>query len=456
MDTYENDYTPTPRQRSPYEDSPYETVYIAPAPVESAPPARPKPPKKRWGWKALAVGIVLIVVCGVTALLVNALWQSRFDDMKLSFQERFAVLEEKYSQNQNQNTDNQLPAQGPMTPSQIYAQNVQAVVAVNAIIGTSGGYGESAGSGFVISADGYVATNYHVVQGASEITVTTHQGDALAARLVGKDATNDVALLKVEGENLPYTNLGSSDELAVGDMVVAIGNPLGELTSTLTVGYVSAKDRIVNTDGTVINMLQTDAAINSGNSGGPLFNTKGEVIGIVTAKYSSSSNAAASIEGLGFAIPMDDIVMILSDLKEFGYVTGAYLGVSVRDVDASGQSYGLPAGAYVVSVVEGNAADKAGIRTGDIIVNLGGHEIDSLTTLTRVLRRLDAGQTVSVTVYRSGQEKVLSVTLEEKPVEQTQQPTQNGNNHNNNNNNNQGGYPGFEDWFGQLFPWFGN
>lgn len=448
MDIYENDYTPAPRKRSPYEDSLYECAYIEHEPVAPMPP---KPAKKRWGWKLVGICVMLIVVCGATALLVNALWQSRFDNMELALQERLDVLEEKYSKNQNQNTGTQLPTQGPLTPSQIYAKNVDAVVAVTAVIQKSGGYGESSGSGFIISADGYVATNYHVIEGASQITVTTYKGDSLEAKLVGKDATNDVALLKVEGEDLPYATLGSSDALVVGDMVAAIGNPLGDLTSTLTVGYISAKDRIVDTDGSVINMLQTDAAINSGNSGGPLFNTKGEVVGIITAKYSGDSSGVA-IEGLGFAIPMDDIVMVLSDLKEFGYVTGAYLGVSVRDVDASGQSYGLPAGAYVVSVVKDYAADKAGIRVGDIIVNLGGYEIDSLTTLTRVLRRLDAGQTVSVTVYRSGQEKILTITLDEKPVEQEQQPTQNGND----NNNNQGGYPNYEDWFGSLFPWFGN
>ena len=248
MDTYENEYTSAPRKRSPYEDSPYESAYTAPETAEPMQPIYPKPPKKRWDWKLVGLCVVLIIACGATALLVNALWQSRFDKMELALQERFAVLEEKLSKNQNQNIGSQLPAQGPLTPSQIYAKNVDAVVAVTATIQKSNGYGESAGSGFVISADGYVATNYHVIEGASKVTITTHKGDSLEAKLVGKDATNDVALLKVEAADLPYATLGSSDELAVGDMVAAIGNPLGELTSTLTVGYVSAKDRIVDTD----------------------------------------------------------------------------------------------------------------------------------------------------------------------------------------------------------------
>ncbi len=442
MDIYEN--TERARKRSPFADSPYESAYIEPQIVESVEQKPDRPAQKRWGWRLAAAVVLIAACCGVTAYMVSVSWQSRIDRLEKAMQERVDVLEQKYSQNQNQNTGAQLPEQGPMTPGQVYAKNVQAVVAIRARYEKSGSYGESAGSGFIISADGYAVTNYHVVEKASQITVITHGGDSLKAELVGKDEANDVALLKVQGEDLPFVTLGSSDKMAVGDMVAAIGNPLGELTSTLTVGYISAKDRIVSTDGSVINMLQTDAAINSGNSGGPLFNMNGEVVGITTAKYSGSTDSGASIEGLGFAIPMDDIVGILSDLKEFGYVTGAYLGVSVRDVDASAQSYGLPAGAYVVDVTKGYAAEKAGIRAGDIITNLGGHEVDSLTTLTRVLRRFDAGQTVSVTVYRGGNEVYLTITLDEKPV---QQEESSGNNQTTQPDN-------FYDWFGNFLPPF--
>ena len=142
----------------------------------------------------------------------------------------------------------------------------------------------------------------------------------------------------------------------------------------------------------------------------------GNVVGITTAKYSGDSGTGATIEGLGFAIPMDDVAGMISDLKEFGYITGAYLGVYVRDVDASAQSYGLPAGAYVEDVLQGYCAKKAGIRAGDIIVNLGGYDVDSITTLTRVLRRFEAGDNVSVTVYRAGKQEYFTVTLDEKPV----------------------------------------
>ena len=447
MDTNEMEYTRKPGKTSPYADSPYESAYIEPVSRGEDRPADPNPPKRKKSRKPLVVILLLIACCAATAFGVDQVWQNRLDRMETAMNEKFVVLEQLYKENQNQSESVQLPSQGPMNPGQVYANNVQAVVAVISRYETANGYGEGSGSGFIISADGYVVTNYHVIEKASQVAVTLHNGDTLEAEVVGYEDTNDVALLKVNGENLPFVTLGSSDKLTVGDQVAAIGNPLGELTATLTVGYISGKDRIVDTDGTVINMLQTDAAINAGNSGGPLFNMNGEVVGIITAKYSGNSDSGASIEGLGFAIPTDDVAGILSDLKEFGYVTGAYLGVYVRDVDASAQSYGLPAGVYVEEATKGFAAEKAGIRAGDIIVNLGGYDVDSVTTLTRVLRRFEAGQTISVTVYRGGNQEYLTITLDEKPAQMEQKPTQeetvpNGN--------------GYGDWFEDFFwPFFG-
>ena len=432
MDTYENEIeTVTQTEKvSPFADSPYECLYTqtqpetAEQPEQTDPVEEPKPAKpvkaKRRG-RPLLVLLLLICACVVTAAGVSYVWEQRITRMEQAMNEKFTALEQMYSQQQNQpNTPSQTPVTGPMTPGQVYAKNVDAVVAINTQIQSGGQYGEGAGSGFIISADGYVVTNYHVIEDATKITVLPHNGKEMTAKVVGSDSANDVALLKVEATDLPFVTFGSSDALQVGDQVAAIGNPLGELTATLTVGYVSAKDRIVNTDGTVINMLQTDAAINSGNSGGPLFDMNGNVVGITTAKYSGNSNSGATIEGIGFAVPIDDVTGILSDLKEFGYVTGAYLGVYVRDVDASAQSYGLPAGAYIEEAIKGYCAQKAGIRTGDIIVNLGGYDVDSVTTLTRVLRRFKAGESVSVTVYRAGKQEYLTVKLDEKPA-QTQQ-----------------------------------
>lgn len=454
MDTYENEYTTKQEKKSPYADSPYETYYVSveEEQQEILPPVAPKPKRRN----PLLVILLVVLCCAATAIAVYSLRQNQITLMEKAMNEKFAALEQLYKEHQAQSVPNQqLPTEGPLTPGQVYAKNVDGVVAVKSYVQSNDGYTPGSGSGFVISADGYVVTNYHVIEKASQVEVVYHSGETMKAKIVGYDSSNDVALLKVEGENMPFVTLGSSDQLYVGDQVAAIGTPLGELTATLTVGYISAKDRIVNTDGTVINMLQTDAAINSGNSGGPLFNMNGEVIGITTAKYSGSSNSGATIEGLGFAIPIDDVTGILADLKTYGYVTGAYLGVYVRDVEASAQSYGLPAGAYIEETIKGYCAEAGGIKTGDIIVNLGGYDVDSVTTLTRALRRFKAGETITVTVYRGGKQVYLEVTLDEKPVQTEDTPTQEQNppkNENNNNNNN--GWDNFEDWFNYFMPFF--
>ena len=173
-----------------------------------------------------------------------------------------------------------------------------------------------------------------------------------------------------------------------------------------------------------MNMIQTDVAINSGNSGGPLFNMKGEVVGITTAKFSGNSSSGASIEGIGFAIPMDDVTGMIEDLQKFGYVTGAYLGVMVLDVDTTAQYYGLPAGAFVESVSAGGAAERGGIQAQDIITEVGGYPVNSVSDLTRVLRKFAAGEAVSVEIYRAGQTRTLTVTLDEKPHEEPAEETQ--------------------------------
>ena len=284
--------------------------------------------------------------------------------------------------------------------------------------------GTSAGSGFILTENGYVITNCHVIDGASSATVTTHDGTEYPATIVGSDATNDVAVLKVEATSLPAVTTGSSDALSIGDMVVAIGNPLGTLSSTQTVGYVSGKDRDVSTDGSLISMLQTDAAINSGNSGGPLFNMHGELVGITTAKYSGTSTSGATIEGIGFAIPIDDVMGIIGDLIDYGYVTGAYLGVTVSNTDDSASMYGLPSGAYVMEVDRGGSADRAGIQAKDIIIDLGGHKVTGITSLTRALRDFKAGDVTTITVIRGGAEMTLDITLDEKPQDLKQPSAQ--------------------------------
>ena len=412
-----------PRKKvSPYADSPYVMSHPVEQPVK---PRKAKKAKKRGGfWKKALCAVLIIALvaggCFATGMAVNNYWENRMNALEDQFDGRLEMMEEQI-RNSNRggvsvSGSPTASADGGLTPAQVYAQNVDAVVLIYNNLGT----GTSSGSGFILNEEGYVVTNYHVVEGKGILTVVLTDGREYSAKLVGCDETNDVALLKIEAENLKAVTLGSSTDLIVGDQVVAIGNPLGELTSTLTVGYISAKERDVNTDGFAINMLQTDAAINSGNSGGPLFNMRGEVIGITTAKYSGTSSSGATIEGVGFAIPIDDVSGLLSDLATYGYVTGAYLGVSVSDMDAAAANYyGMPVGAYVQKVEKGFAAERAGIQPKDIITSIGGIPVENVNDLTRALRNFNAGDLTVVTIYRGGREMNLKITLDEKPVAST-------------------------------------
>ena len=425
------------RKESPFADSPYVMNHGSGGAYQSS--AASGTAKKKNGsgkiWKSVLAAVLVVVLvigsCGATAYGVNSYWKNRTDSMTDSFNHKIDDLQSQIDANANASTNvgnsvsgSPVASEG-LTPSQVYAQCQRSVVAISCVNTNS----SSSGSGFILSEDGYVVTNYHVIQGASRISVITYDGQEYAATVKGSDSTNDLAVLKVEAEGLKPATIGSSNDLIIGDMVVAIGNPLGDLSSTQTVGYISGKDREVNTDGTVINMLQTDAAINPGNSGGPLFNMKGEVVGITTAKYSGTTSSGASIEGIGFAIPIDDVAGMIDDIVSLGYVTGAYLGVYVKDVETSAiQNYGVPAGAHVDSVTPGSCAEKAGIQPKDIIISLDGQMIESVNgvnSLTRALRNYKAGDTASVVVYRSGSEVTLTVTFDQKPQDNSaQEPEQ--------------------------------
>lgn len=431
-------------------------------PEEPKPSKQPKEHKERKGLKRLlSVVLVLALVagsCGTTALVLNSYWQKEMNAMMQRMEDKIAAAQKQPAQAA---VSSRPVSSTGMTPGDVYAQNVNAVVALTVEVTKQDNYGRkaagySAGTGFFISPDGYLVTNYHVVEDGTKVTVTTHGDEEYNAEIIGYEESNDLALLKVDAENLPYVILGSSSDLQVGDQVAAIGNVLSTFASSLTVGYVSGVDRVVDTEGTAMNMIQTDVAINSGNSGGPLFNMNGEVVGITTAKFSGNSSSGASIEGIGFAIPIDDVRGMIEDLKTHGYVTGAYLGVMVLDVDTNAQYYGLPAGAYVESADEGSAAQKGGILSGDIITEVGGYAVTSVSDLTRVLRKFEVGQTVSVEVYRTGQYKTLSVTLDEKPREETQPAqTQPNTNPNIQQRPTLPESDDFEDWYNIFRDYFG-
>ncbi|MCD8188837.1 MAG: trypsin-like peptidase domain-containing protein [Clostridiales bacterium] len=313
-----------------------------------------------------------------------------------------------------------------MSISEIYAAYNDVVVCIT--VETSSG--EGAGTGFITDAEnGYILTCYHVVEDATAISVTLTDSTSYEATYIGGDEDQDVAVIKIEpgeDETLTAVVLGDSSLLAVGDTVCTIGNALGTLSNTLTSGSVSALDRAITmSDGTVMNLLQTDCTINSGNSGGPLFNQYGEVVGIVNAKYSSSAydTSTASIEGIGFAIPINDVTDILSDLMEYGYITGKpYLGISVSTVSpATAQQYSnMVVGAYVNSVTEGSCAETAGLQSGDIITQADGVDITSSAELIDAKNEHKAGEEMTLTVYRDTEYITLVVTLDEEQPDTTE------------------------------------
>ena len=330
-----------------------------------------------------------------------------------------------------------------LTAAEVYALNVNSTVGITTSITTNywGFQSTSAasGSGFIISDDGYILTNHHVIEDSDSITVTMYSGEDYEAQLIGYDESNDIAVLKIEAEGLAPVVLGDSNNLNVGDDVVAIGNPLGELTFSLTAGKISAKGREVTfSNGVTMDLLQTDCAINSGNSGGALFNMYGEVIGVTNAKY-SSSGSEASIDNIGFAIPLNSIRTIVESIIEKGYISKPYLGVSVSDVGEDYQIYGLPAGAAIQGVTEDGPAHKAGLQKGDIVTKIDGKEITGANDLVDAVAAHEVGDKLTLTVYRSGNTLEITVEIGEQiqsaiQEEQPQQPS-------NNNNNYWGGWP---------------
>lgn len=271
----------------------------------------------------------------------------------------------------------------------------------------------SLGSGFIISNDGYIFTNYHVVEKADEIIVKLSDDREYTAKTVGKDKNTDIALLKIEtDDSLPVAKLGDSSELRVGDWVIAIGNPFG-LSQTVTAGIVSAKGRVIGA-GPYDDFIQTDASINPGNSGGPLFNLSGEVVGINTA-------IVAQGQGIGFAIPVNMAQSILPDLKEKGKVIRGWLGVSVQDItDELAKSLELKTreGALVADVFKGDPADKAGIKPKDVIIAVDGTAVKDTHDLLKVIAEKDVGHSVKITILRNGKEKVYHVRIAERPDEE--------------------------------------
>lgn len=413
------------------------------------PPKPPKPPKQKRSMGAGAVVALALVFAIVGGLVGGGGLYLAASKGLISVGSGSASVAVSDRTTKTDVTTTKVKAGDAMTPAQIYSTYGSAVVSVT--VETSSG--EGAGTGFIIDADnGYIMTCYHVVDGATAISATLNDTTSYEATYVGGDEDQDVAILKVtpgEDDKLTAVTLGDSSLLSVGDTVSAIGNALGTLANTLTTGTVSAMDRAITmSDGTVMNLLQTDTTINSGNSGGPLFNEYGEVVGIVNAKYSSSAydTSTASIEGIGFAIPINDATAIMNDLMKYGYVTGKpYLGISVSTVSSvTAQQYdNMVVGAYVNSVSEGSCAEAAGLQVGDIITQVDGTDITTSAELIDAKNTHKAGEEMTLTVYRDKEYVTLKVTLdEEQPEDDTSSDSdqQNGNSNNGNSNNGGNGY----------------
>lgn len=312
-----------------------------------------------------------------------------------------------------------------LTYSEIYKANVESCVSINV---SSVGYNffgqpvksASSGSGFVITEDGYIVTNYHVIQGGTDVEVTFVDGKIYPAKLVGGDPDYDIAVIKIDPQDtkLRPVVLGETANLSVGDEVVAIGNPLGELTFSMSEGIASCLDREINVGGTPFNMIQTTAAVNSGNSGGPLFNIYGEVVGIVSAKF-STSGSGASVEGLGFAIPIDDVLSMIRDIMENGTVTTRpFMGVKVDDA-VRHPELGVPGGAVLVEVTPDGPAHKAGLQENDVITMVGSTIISGADDILSAVnsKTYKAGDVVTITYVRSGQVYTTELTFGSKEAQ---------------------------------------
>ena len=332
-----------------------------------------------------------------------------------------------------------------MSMSEVYASNVNSVVSIN-VSATTNYFGQTvetaaSGTGFFITQDGYILTNHHVISDASSVKVTLYNGETYDAKVIGSDEDYDIAVLKIDVTGATPVVLGDSSKVAIGESVAAVGNPLGELTFSMSEGIVSCVNRAINVDGTPFNMIQVDCSINPGNSGGPLFNSYGEVIGIVSAKYSSYSNT--TVEGIGFAIPINDVVAMVEDIMTDGYVTDkAYMGFVPQNMTAQ------MAQQYRYDVTEGvfvdpdSAAAKAGLKLGDVITKIDDTTISDMTDLNAAKKSYRAGDTVTLTIYREGKTIEVELTFDAAPetTETSSSDQSTDNSYNGNGGYGNGGY----------------
>ncbi|MBP3284045.1 MAG: trypsin-like peptidase domain-containing protein [Clostridia bacterium] len=373
---------------------------------QEVPPAREK---RRKSGNGSVVVVMLLLFAVMLGFSVGKLSEKKADSNSENQGEIYNNIIKTMSLAGNENAELTIKDIAKLTENSVVEISTETVVR-----GTFLGQfiSEGGGSGVVLSSDGYIVTNYHVIDDARKITVKLRNGEEYEATLIGKNSEKDIAVLKIEKDGLQPVVLGDSSKLEVGDTAVVIGNPLGSLGGTVTNGIISALDREIDLGDTKMNLLQTNAAVNPGNSGGGLFNGKGELVGIVVAK-----SAGSDIEGIGFAIPINDIKDTILELKDYGYVRGkVQLGVVLIDVTSEklADLYRVEeTGVYVQSVMNGSDGDVAGVKAGDRIVSFAGTEIKEAEELKGVLAKMNPGDTAEMVVSRNGRKQTLRVKLSE-------------------------------------------
>ena len=400
-----------------YEQPQYQAPQYEPPRYEAPQYAPPQPPQAK-PEKPLTMKALIPLVAGVAVLslllgLAGGALSARYYYGKAPIPEGAAVI---YKTTKLKDADGKT-VENALTIPEVAELVKNSVVEITTEQIVTGSFmqqyvSEGAGSGVIITADGYIVTNHHVIDGATNINVRLADGTKYNATLIGSDAKSDLAVIKIDAKELTPAAFGSSSELLVGEEVVAVGNPLGELGGTVTKGIISALDREITIDNTTMRLLQTDTAINPGNSGGGMFNTSGQLVGVINAK-----SAGEEIEGLGFAIPIDTAEAVVNDLIGHGYVTGrvepGFVFVEINDAMTAMMYRVNELGLYISSVAEGSDAEKAGFRSGDYVVKIDDKEISTEAEANAVIDSKKVGDTLTVVIERNGQEKTVTLTLSE-------------------------------------------
>ena len=433
--------------RSGYTQQVYSNAHFVPVDESTSPPRYYRPSGRGTGkkteehgsdrkrvWPGFFAILALCFLCGVIGGVLGAFALMRYSRpaetesaLPESAGEEILAADESgaygASSSNGWEGDRALSEPDTLSAAEVYDLACRQVVNVSVELMTYDVFGNQtpsvvSGSGFFISEDGYILTNYHVVEKAAKnglnVTVSTHDASVYVGKIVGTEEDEDLAVIKIDQDGLEPVVFGDSDSMNVGDSVYAVGNPYGMLEFTMTTGHISALNRQIAAEETetALRMFQIDAAVYSGNSGGPVYDTRGRVVGVVTAKYASSSG----MEGIGFALPINDVVPVVSELVDKGYVSGkASLGVSFdnRYNTVYSRYYRLPEGAFVSSVEKGSCAESAGILPGDILMQIGEYHIEDYADVPSALRHFSAGDTTEVSVYREAQILTLSVTFDE-------------------------------------------